>query len=332
MRKVFSLDTQLYKVTGVEKVMLDIHHALQEDYDAKIVGDIPYTRVNKDHHISEKEYMKFRNPFMFHKSIVIVHERKLLFPLWILNYFFFQNIKIVYIHHSILTGHKLFTILPKNIVAISDSGIQNLVDYFHADKKCIIKIHNCVDDIHPGAHKLCDKRGIKILYPARINSFKRQNEIVSHLQGRIDDRIQILFAGDGPLLEELQKCTRNNKQFLSLGYRDDVIDLMKECDYMMLFSSQEGLPISLIEATMCGLPIICNSVGGNSEIAFNGDNAFVSPLPDDYDWLVKTLNGLLDITDTQYIKMSQASRRVYEENFLFINFKENYLKLLSNLK
>lgn len=40
-RKIFSIDTQLYKVTGVEKVLLDIHHAVRNDYEAKIVGTIP---------------------------------------------------------------------------------------------------------------------------------------------------------------------------------------------------------------------------------------------------------------------------------------------------
>lgn len=29
----------------------------------------------------------------------------------------------------------------------------------------------------------------------------------------------------------------------------------------MLFSTTEGLPITLIEASMCGCPIICNDVG-----------------------------------------------------------------------
>ena len=78
-KKVFSIDTQLYKVTGVEKVLLDIHHAVRNDYEAKIVGTILYKEVNKDHNIPYEEYIHFHNPFMFYNSIVIVHERRLLF-------------------------------------------------------------------------------------------------------------------------------------------------------------------------------------------------------------------------------------------------------------
>lgn len=78
-RKLFSIDTQLYKVTGVEKVMLDIHHAVRDDYEAKIVGTIPYKEVNKNHNIPYEEYIHFHNPLMFYNSIVIMHERRLLY-------------------------------------------------------------------------------------------------------------------------------------------------------------------------------------------------------------------------------------------------------------
>lgn len=41
-RKVFSFNSELYKVTGVQKVLMDIHHAVKEDYDAIIVGTVSY--------------------------------------------------------------------------------------------------------------------------------------------------------------------------------------------------------------------------------------------------------------------------------------------------
>ena len=54
MNKLFSTDSQLYKVTGVEKVMLDIHKAVREDYEAKIVGNIPYNKIRSEHGIKEE--------------------------------------------------------------------------------------------------------------------------------------------------------------------------------------------------------------------------------------------------------------------------------------
>lgn len=331
MKKVFSLDFQLQKVTGIEKVMLDIHHAVKNDYEARIVGNLQYQSINKDHGISKEEYLKFRNPFMFYNSIVFVHDRRFLLPLWILNTFFFQRIHIVYVHHNVLVGNKLLTVFPKNVVAISDSGIRNLIDYFGVEKNNITKIHNCVVDQKPDEHKVCEGSEISVLYPARINRVKRQVEIVEKLKGKIDKRVKIYFAGEGPLLDELQESTKFDEQFVTLGYRADVLKLMQKCDYMMLFSTQEGLPITLIEATMCGTPIVCNGVGGNEEIAINGENAFVAPTPDDYDWLVNTLNSLPNVSNDEYKRMCSRSREVYRDNYTYDLFKQKYLELLNTI-
>lgn len=326
--KIFSLDTQLYKVTGVEKVMMDVHHALSDTFDCKIVGTIDYDQVRPDHHIKKDEYTKWSNPFMFRNSIVIVHERKLLILFWLLNHLLFQNIRIVYVHHNIFHDHKRTTILPKTIVAIADRGIENLTEFFGAPKENIHKIYNCVGDEYQIPHAPMHRDQITLLLPGRINSQKQQLEIVRQLTGKLDSRIKILFAGDGPQLEELKVACEGNKNFEVLGFRNDVKQLLSEVDFMFLYSVHEGLPITLIEATMVGLPIVCSDVGGNPEICHHGKNGWVL---NDWDELVKTLNNLPNVTDEQYAKMCEESRKIYESNFTFEIFKKQYTDLISKL-
>lgn len=327
MRKIYSFNTELHKVTGVQKVLMDIHHAVSEDYDAKIVGTVPYDNVHKDIGIKKEEYARFRNPFMFYKSIVVVHERKLLLLFWLLNHVLFQRIKLVYVHHNVLFGHRFLTCFPKHIVAISDSGIQNLTEYFRVPLTHITKIHNCVRDIHPEPRSFPEIfEKIKILYPARINTVKQQVEIVRHLKKNLSDKIQILFAGEGPMLDELTEITKGDHRFMVLGFRSDIYDLLRECDYMMLFSKHEGLPITLIEADMMGTPVICNSVGGNKEIVHNGENGYII---DDWSALEDCLNGLLKVNKEYYIQMAVNGRTLYERNFTFDIFREKYLTLFN---
>lgn len=328
MKRVYSIDFQLYKVTGVEKVMLDIHHAVKGEYDAKIVGNIPYDEVRPEHNIRKKEYVQKNSWFMFRNSIVIVHERRLLWVFWVLNHLFFQRIKIVYIHHNVFHNHKLTTILPKTNVAISDSGIENLTQFFGAPQSHIHKIYNCVADEYDGPHAPMHHDTITLLLPGRINEQKQQLEIVRQLSGRLDPRIRILFAGDGPMLVDLKTLCKEKMSFEVLGFRNDVKELLKKSDFMFLFSVHEGLPITLIEATMVGMPIICNGVGGNSEICHNGENGWVV---NDWDELIKTLNGLPDISEELYQQMCRRSRKIYNENFTFEMFKHNYLNLLVTL-
>lgn len=328
MKKLFSFNSELDKVTGVQKVLLDIHQAVKDTYKAKIVGTIPYSRVNKNHHIEEHEYVQFRNPFMFYNSIVIVHERKFLLMFWLLNHLLFQRIKLVYVHHNVFYNHRKMSIMPKTVVAISDEGIENLKSYFKVPKEHIHKIYNCVVDVRPKARSFERKEQITLLYPARINKVKRQVEVYRHLKDKLDKRIRILFAGEGPYYSALKEAVGNDGRFVCLGFRNDVTELLQQCDYMLLFSSQEGLPITLIEAAMCATPIICNNVGGNCEIACNGQNAFVV---NEWNELAERLNSLFDMESETYLQMAHNSRRIYEENFTFEKFKTNYLTLLSGL-
>lgn len=326
--KLFSFNSELTKVTGVQKVLLDIHHAVSGTYNAKIVGTVPYWKVNKNHGIVQDEYVQFKNPFMFYNSIVIVHERKFLLMFWLLNHLFFQRIRLVYVHHNVFSSHRRLSIMPDVVVAISDEGVENLIKYFHVPVENIHKIYNCVVDVHPSPRIPEHKDIVTLLYPARINKVKRQVEVVRHLKDKLDRRIHILFAGEGPYYQDLQMEIGDDARFKSLGFRSDVTALLQKCDYMMLFSSQEGLPITLIEAAMCGTPIVCNNVGGNCEIAYPGKNAFIA---NDWDELAKRLNCLLDVSPEEYKEMSENSRRIYEDSFTFDRFKDSYLALLSTI-
>lgn len=329
-RKVYSFNSELFKVTGVQKVLMDVHHAVMDEYDAKIVGTLPFEIVHQDLGIHKEEYVRFRNPFMFRNSIVILHERKFLVFFWFLNHVLFQNVKLVYIHHNVFSNHRRMSVLPKTVVAISDEGVRNLHEFFGVNMENIHKIYNCVNDIHPEPHKIYNGGVIRILYPARINGQKRQLEVVEHLQDKLNDSIKILFAGTGPNLDTLKDTIQVDEHFECLGYRSDIYDLLQESDYMMLFSGHEGLPITLIEATMMGCPIICNNVGGNAEIVENDKNGFVFD-KDDWDSLIGKLNSLADVPCGEYKAMCANSRDIYESKFTFEKFREEYKKVLKSL-
>jgi glycosyltransferase involved in cell wall biosynthesis len=79
---------------------------------------------------------------------------------------------------------------------------------------------------------------------------------------------------------------------------------------------------------MMGMPIICNDVRGNTEIAYNGENAIVV---NEWDELLETLNRLPQMNKETYLSMCQKSREIYGQNFTFERFKRSYLELLNSL-
>lgn len=328
-RKVYSVGDKMHNYGGAQKVMIDVHNGIKQTYDAKILGFVSFDKVNIDYGIIESEYHHFRNPFFIRDSIVVVHARRTVTLLCLLNKLFRLRLRIVYVAHNTYTSKRSVTLLPDTIISISDAVTNNLESYFNVDPTRITKIPNgLVDKCND---KILEKRTIddgliNILYAARITNVKRQVDIVSNLKGKIDSRIRIKFAGDGPDLDALLKEIGNDNQFEALGFVREIEKLIVETDYLMLFSKNEGLPLSLMEATMFGKPMVINDVGGNLEIGKTGVNAY---LANDWPQLIAVLNSLPQRSSKEYLEYSIASRAIYNSSFKYSLMIEKYKNLLN---
>lgn len=65
-----------------------------------------------------------------------------------------------------------------------------------------------------------------------------------------------------------------------LGQRDDVATLLQACDAVLLPSTNEGLPLSLLEAQACGAVVIAAPTAGVPEIVEDGVTGFLVPADD----------------------------------------------------
>jgi len=81
--------------------------------------------------------------------------------------------------------------------------------------------------------------------------------------------IVFLLVGDGGTLEESKKLAEElgvSGHIVFAGYRSDVRNILKGSDIYICHSEYEALPISILEAMACGLPVITTDVGGTGEI------------------------------------------------------------------
>jgi glycosyltransferase involved in cell wall biosynthesis len=123
----------------------------------------------------------------------------------------------------------------------------------------------------------------------------------------------------------LKEITKNNIQFKVLGFVT-ISDIIKNYDYVMLYSKVEGLPTILIEACMYSKPIICNDVGGNLEILDENINGF---LADSYESLRQKLNSLPDRNSDEYKSLCFNSRQKYLSSFTFQKMVDNYINTIT---
>ena len=82
-------------------------------------------------------------------------------------------------------------------------------------------------------------------------------------------QVHFVWVGDGDrtsyLTEMLRQYNVGAKVSL-LGYRSDIPDLLSAADIFLFPSYREGLPFAVLEAMVCGLPIVASDTGGIPEM------------------------------------------------------------------
>lgn len=91
--------------------------------------------------------------------------------------------------------------------------------------------------------------------------------------------IYVSFFGEGVnrngLVELAQFLNLNNVSFP--GFVENIVDIWQEFHALILPSRAEGLPITLVEAMMCGRFGIVTNVGGVSEVVTDDVTGFIAP-------------------------------------------------------
>ncbi len=92
--------------------------------------------------------------------------------------------------------------------------------------------------------------------------------------------VRVLAVGQGPLEAEIRAEHHRlglGDRVVLLGERADAVRVMSVCDLFVLASSNEGLPVAVMEALALGLPVVGTDVGGMTEAVDASDGILVPP-------------------------------------------------------
>ncbi len=135
-----------------------------------------------------------------------------------------------------------------------------------------------------------------------------------HRRGALRGRVALI--GNGELRAEVDREIER----LGLGdavrafpFRGSVERYLWAFDLMVWPSLWESLPIGLLEAMACGLPVLASRVGGISEAVLDGVNGRLIE-PGEPEQLAAGLGELLADPD-RLVKWGNAGRRIVEERF-----------------
>lgn len=185
-------------------------------------------------------------------------------------------------------------------------------------------IYNGVSDILPKLSTIKEKN-ITFYSTSRLVSAKGIRELIEafNLLSKTHNS-QLWIMGEGPEETKFKKLAAGNSKIKFLGFPEDYLEIASKAHVFVHPSYMEGFSVSIVEATMLGMPLIACKVGGNPEI-INKENGILIKEKD-----VNSLHlAMKKLIQDKALRESMAlnSRKEYEKRFNLRNvIKEKYIE------
>lgn len=242
--------------------------------------------------------------------------------------------------------HSLLMRRASRVVVVAEALRRETIDLFRVPEERVVTIPNAVDDrrMKPTKGRLATRRALGISPEARVilslGALAREKDPLGHLEItgallREDPATFHLFVGQGPLRGKLEREVGGlnlDRQVRVLGSRNDVPDILGSSDVLLVASSidgMEGMPASVIEAGMAGVPVVSYALAGIPEIVVDGETGRLLP-QGDVGALRRALSALLEDTSARDL-MGKAARERCMSLFDINAVAPRYLALYQEL-
>ncbi|MFM8649467.1 MAG: glycosyltransferase, partial [Actinomycetota bacterium] len=117
-----------------------------------------------------------------------------------------------------------------------------------------------------------------VLFVGRLTAIKRVDRLIEAFRAVVAKvpSALLVVVGDGELLTEFRMATRDlGDRVRFVGWQADLAPYYAASDVVALTSDNEGMPVSLIEASMAGRACVTTNVGSAREVVESGVTGFV---------------------------------------------------------
>ncbi|WP_077214404.1 glycosyltransferase family 4 protein [Bacillus dakarensis] len=172
-----------------------------------------------------------------------------------------------------------------------------------------------------------------LFYGAEFNQNKNQQLLirsVNEIKSKVPN-VKLVLAGDGPLLADCKELTQKlslEKIVHFLGYRTDMKSLLSISDVAVASSLREGLPVNIMEAMACGLPVVATDNRGHRELIKNDRNGWVITDQDEKEFSEKI--KLLSRDPELRKSYGMSGRKLMESTYSLTKVLEEKSKLYSS--
>jgi glycosyltransferase involved in cell wall biosynthesis len=194
------------------------------------------------------------------------------------------------------------------VIALTSFSAAKLMSAGVPPERIVVK-PNVVDD--PGPRAISPSESRRLVFVGRLTEEKGVTDLLKAWESADEWNLELEIIGDGPLLSTIRSSAQASVSVSGAIPSEEVRSRMLASRALVLPSRWfEGLPMVLIEALSCGLPVVVAGHGALPEVAGEAGMTFA---PGDSQDLAGVLSSLED--DTVVEERSFAALRRYRERF-----------------
>ncbi len=142
---------------------------------------------------------------------------------------------------------------------------------------------------------------------------------------------EMIQPGFERTLRELADAIGVGPDLHFLGWRSNVAEIVSGADAFVLPSLKEGLPLAMLEAMACGVPVVATPVNGIPEVIQHNVNGLLIPVGDARALAESVVRLLVDPEDARRLGSAgqDTVRRNYSMPSFMADIQERYDRLLA---
>ena len=221
------------------------------------------------------------------------------------------------------------------VVTVSEANARYIVTRFGVPRESL-HVVPCGIDVErftPGNERLTPPRVLSVARLVPVKNPRLLLEACAVLRSR-DVLFRCVLLGDGVCRDEVQMLRRvlRLEEYVEVAGAVDqaeVLSRWRSATVGVLSSVSEGMPLSLMEAAACGVPVVAPRVGGVPELVEDGVTGLLFP-PGDALALADGVQRLLWEKETAR-EMGEAARRRAVERFSLRRQVDRLLELWNSV-
>ncbi|MBT7615892.1 MAG: glycosyltransferase family 4 protein, partial [Calditrichaeota bacterium] len=127
-----------------------------------------------------------------------------------------------------------------------------------------------------------DSKALIAVFAGRLTTVKRVDDLFDAWAGlNPDSRWHLIVIGAGHLEDHLRERSRDSKlngKVHIIGYRENAGHLLGTADLVLLPSSEEGMPNTIMEAMSHGVAVVASPVGDTPYLLDRGNAGWIVPV------------------------------------------------------